>query len=84
MNSKRILRASAVNWALSNVPRTVRRLWNISRDNMGCLKGLGGRPRAPPLAEFLAPVIREMDPEEGIEEQYKVRCTLFWLLHGLV
>ena len=53
------------------------RLWNLSRDNMSCLKGDRARPRAPDLAGFLAPVIMEMDPEEGIEEQYKVRaCTV--------
>ncbi len=49
-----------------------RRLWNISQDNMGCLKGDRARPRAPDLAQLLAPVIQEMDPEEEVEEQYKV------------
>ena len=52
------------------------RLWNISRDNMSCLKGDKARPRAPDLAGFLAPVIMEMDPEEGIEEQYKARACI--------
>ena len=49
-----------------------RRLWNISQDNMSCLKGDKARPRAPDLAQLLAPVILEMDPEEEVEEQYKV------------
>lgn len=48
------------------------RLWNITRDNVSCLKGEANRRKAPSLKEFLAPVIMEMDPEEGIEDQYKV------------
>ena len=48
------------------------RLWNITRDNVSCLKGEANRRKAPSLKEFLAPVIMEMDPDEGIEEAYKV------------
>lgn len=48
------------------------RLWNITRDNMSCLKGDANRRKAPSLQDHLAPVIMEMDPEEGIEDQYKV------------
>ena len=57
------------------------RLWNISRDNLSCLKGPKARPRAPDLADFLAPVITEMDPEQGIEEPYKVRAPPDLALH---
>lgn len=39
---------------------------------MSCLKGEANRRKAPSLKEFLAPVIMEMDPDEGIEDQYKV------------
>ena len=47
---------------------------------MGCLKGDRARPRAPDLAQLLAPVIQEMDPEEEVEEQYKVgRLFRRWL-----
>ncbi|CAL8470063.1 g9605 [Coccomyxa elongata] len=49
------------------------RLWNITRDNVSCLKGEANRRKAPSLKEFLAPVIMEMDPDEGIEEQYKTK-----------
>lgn len=47
------------------------RLWNISRDNLSCLKGQNRR-KTPNLADFLEPVITEMDPEEAVEEMYKV------------
>ncbi|KAK9915708.1 hypothetical protein WJX75_002974 [Coccomyxa subellipsoidea] len=49
------------------------RLWNITRDNMSCLKGDANRRKTPSLQEHLAPVIMEMDPEEGIEDQYKTK-----------
>jgi len=59
------------------------RLWNITRDNVSCLKGDANRRRAPSLQEFLAPVIMEMDPEEGIEDQYKVSCHCVSSFHAV-
>lgn len=59
----------------------VARLWNITRDNTSCLKGDMNQRSTPSLQEFLAPVILEMDPEEGIEEQYKV--SVHQLKHAL-
>lgn len=49
----------------------VRRLWNIAPNNLWATKKENFK--APPtLREFLDPVIQEMDPEQGIEEPYKV------------
>jgi hypothetical protein len=50
------------------------RLWNITRDNTSCLKA-ENRRKTPSLQEFLEPVIGEMDPEEAVEEMYKVPCA---------
>ena len=41
---------------------------------MSCLAGEGNKRWAPSFREFLQPVITEMDPEECVEEQYKVLC----------
>ena len=48
------------------------RLWNQTPDNLSCLRD-GARGRPPPLREFLEPVVAAMDPEQGIDEAYKVR-----------
>lgn len=47
------------------------RLWNLTPDNLSAIHK-NARKHVPSLREFLNPVVEEMDPEEGIEEQYKV------------
>ena len=48
------------------------RLWNQSSDDVDSLR-VPVRTPVESLREFLEPVITQMDPEEGIEEPYKVR-----------
>ena len=48
------------------------RLWNLSLDNMSALGDKKGKT-VPALADFLAPVIDDMDPEAMIEEPYKTK-----------
>ena len=48
------------------------RLRNACKDNVSCLTGKGNKRAAPQFREFMEPVITEMDPEECVEEQYKV------------
>ena len=47
------------------------RLWNLTSDNLSAIQKPFRKP-VPSLREFLDPVIQEMDPEQGIEDQYKV------------
>ena len=51
------------------------RLRNAYQDNVSCLTGKGNKRFAPGLREFMQPVITEMDPEECVEDQYKVCCN---------
>ena len=52
-----------------------RRLRNFCQDNVSCLTGKGNKRFAPEFREFMQPVITEMDPEECVEDQYKVRSS---------
>ena len=49
------------------------RLRNACKDNLSCLTGKGNKRHVPQFREFMEPVITEMDPEECVEEQYKVQ-----------
>lgn len=56
---------------LSKVAAAWCRLWNLTPDNLSAISKETRRHK-PSLREFLEPVVAEMDPEDGIEEQYKV------------
>jgi hypothetical protein len=58
------------------------RLRNACKDNVSCLTGKGNKRAAPQFREFMEPVITEMDPEECVEEQYKVRVPLLLLMQA--
>lgn len=47
------------------------RLWNITPENADAHEK-ANRRLIPTLREFLEPVVAEMDPDDAIEEQYKV------------
>ena len=47
------------------------RLWNQTADNLSAIQQPFRKP-PPTLRQFFEPVIQEMDPEQGIEDQYKV------------
>jgi len=51
------------------------RLRNVCKDNLSCLTGKGNKRHVPQFREFMEPVITEMDPEECVEEQYKVQSS---------
>ncbi|KAK9808915.1 hypothetical protein WJX72_006363 [[Myrmecia] bisecta] len=65
---QRVVAANAVRVGTPELDR----LWNLTPDNLNCLKA-DQRSHVPTLREFLGPVITEMDPEEGIEEQFKTK-----------
>jgi len=48
------------------------RLWNQASDDVDSVRLPPRTPREA-LRAFLAPIILEMDPEEGIEEAYKLK-----------
>ncbi len=50
------------------------RLRNACKDNLSCLAGKANKRHTPAFREFMQPVITEMDPEECVEDQYKVPC----------
>lgn len=48
------------------------RLRNACKDNLSCLTGKANKRHVPSFRDFMQPVITEMDPEECVEEPYKV------------
>ncbi len=54
------------------------RLRNACKDNLSCLTGKANKRHVPTFREFMQPVITEMDPEECVEEQYKVACLFLY------
>lgn len=51
------------------------RLWNQSSDDVDSLRVPQQTP-VEALRDFLEPVITQMHPDEGIEDQFKVRTSL--------
>eukprot|EP00898_Chlorokybus_atmophyticus_P000119 jgi/Chlat1/1107/Chrsp110S08639 len=48
------------------------RLWNISADNLAFLK-TRAHTRLPDVVEFLQPMAEQLDPDAGIDEEYKLK-----------
>lgn len=51
------------------------KLWNLSGNDLESIvaAAAGSKTAAPSLAEFMAPLMEQLDPDAGIEEEYKLK-----------
>jgi len=49
------------------------RLWNLGSNSLEAIADSSSKQRVPSLAKYLQPVVEQMDPAAGIEDEYKLK-----------
>mmetsp|Transcript_18930 Transcript_18930/g.57187 ORF Transcript_18930/g.57187 Transcript_18930/m.57187 type:complete len:395 (+) Transcript_18930:599-1783(+) len=59
------------------------RLWNLGDNSLAAIAAEGSKQAVPSLGDYLQPLIEQLDPTAGIEEEYKLTNDKVWMWKAL-